>query len=408
MSGGASKPAIPAWQKARTDTTAPSSPAAQTEPSSVEPAPSHPPAEPESASDATDDGPVVEPASADSQLSMVDAFLADPSVKDAPIDKKRAFLQSKEVPVETIDKVLPPNQVPAIQMDDFEAFKRQRAVPTFTTTPQPTNNTSPPIITYPEFLLQAHKPPPLITPTRVLTAAYVAAGAATLLYGASKYLLEPMTDALTEARHDFSTHSQSKLDEFNERLSRLVSRQPSPPTTAPEIKLDETDDVASITSDPTELYHRDMGTQTSPLPSRQPSDPDVTALTPSDNPTPTPTQTTTLETIHSHLTTLHTSTTSSITATKESKDSMNKLRHYLDTVMYGSLLGNGGNGSYGSNLWMMEPEEAERRKKEAAEEGNGKGKADAVEELRREIRGVKGVLLGARRFPGTVGASGGG
>ena len=106
----------------------------------------------------------------------------------------------------------------------------------------------------------------------MINATYAAAGLATLFYAANTYLIQPMLDSLTESRHDLASHSQSKLDDFNDRLSKLVSKLPEPKSTAreeiPEIEVDE---ASSTVSDPTELYHRDMGTQTSPLPTRRAS-----------------------------------------------------------------------------------------------------------------------------------------
>ena len=68
------------------------------------------------------------------------------------------------------------------------------------------------------------------------------------------------------------------------------------------------------------------------------------------------------------------------------QDEVNKLRHYLDTVMYASP---------GINVWST------------SEEAKDSGKRDDIERLKREIRGVKGVLLSAKMFPGAPGRAGG-
>ncbi|KAK0269169.1 hypothetical protein LTR54_011486 [Friedmanniomyces endolithicus] len=337
------------------------------------------------------------PETSDTQLDMVEAFLADPKVKHESMEKKRAFLQTKEIPVDTIDQVLEADKPAASSFDtsDFQAFKHQQQQQ-HPSSPQSTTIT-PPIITYPEFLVAAHNPSPLVTPSRVVNAAYLAGAIATLVYGASTFLFKPMTETLTASRHDFAAHSQGKLDDFNERLAKLVSKIPSTDvaTPAPDVEINETD---SVVSDPTELYHRDMGTQTSPLPSRRPSDP---FLPPTSEPSardkdPTTHQSTTLATISTHMNDLLTSlSTNQGAANKDRTAEVDKLRHSLDNMLYGgshAVYDSGGGGwGQGGDSWKYGKKE---------EEGGGN---KAMEELKKEIRGVKGVLLSARRFPGVVG-----
>ncbi|KAK0275592.1 hypothetical protein LTR35_010862 [Friedmanniomyces endolithicus] len=337
------------------------------------------------------------PETSDTQLDMVEAFLADPKVKHESMEKKRAFLQTKEIPVDTIDQVLEADKPAASSFDtsDFQAFKHQQQQQ-HPSSPQSTTIT-PPIITYPEFLVAAHNPSPLVTPSRVVNAAYLAGAIATLVYGASTFLFKPMTETLTASRHDFAAHSQGKLDDFNERLTKLVSKIPSTDvaTPAPDVEINETD---SVVSDPTELYHRDMGTQTSPLPSRRPSDP---FLPPTSEPSardkdPTTHQSTTLATISTHMNDLLTSlSTNQGAANKDRTAEVDKLRHSLDNMLYGgshAVYDSGGGGwGQGGDSWKYGKKE---------EEGGGN---KAMEELKKEIRGVKGVLLSARRFPGVVG-----
>ena len=323
---------------------------------------------------------------AGSQLDMVDAFLQDPAVKNEPVAKKRAFLESKSIPKERIDEALSTSTADSrFNTNDFDAFKQRVAPRAAPTTQQ--KSAGPPIITYPEFLVDAHKPPPLITPGRIVNTAYIAGALAFLTYGASKYLISPMTQSLTEARHDFSEHSQSKLDEFNDRLGKIVSRQPEPKKAQPEADVD---DVDSITSDPTELYHRDMGTQTSPELSRE-------ASSDSSNPVTVQKDTVTkheerLKIINSHFNELISGAGAVGDANKDRQDSVNSLRHYLDNLLYGSV---------GSSVWEMG---ANGQTVPGVE--SKKGENNAIEELKKEIRGVKGVLLSAKRFPSAVGRVG--
>ncbi|KAK0262848.1 hypothetical protein B0A54_09038 [Friedmanniomyces endolithicus] len=393
MSDSFVKRSIPSWQQVAK----PAPNESTQEPESIALSAEESTAVPSTGGDEADSEGAAPPESSDTQLDMVEAFLADPKVKHESVEKKRAFLQSKEIPVDAIDQVLKADKPAASSFDtsDFQAFKQQQQQQ-HPSSSQSTTIT-PPIITYPEFLVSAHNPSPLVTPSRVVNAAYLAGGIATLVYGASTFLFKPMTETLTASRHDFAAHCQGKLDDFNERLAKLVSKIPSTDvaTPAPGLEINETD---SVVSDPTELYHRDMGTQTSPLPSRRPSDP---FLNPTSEPSahdkdPTTHQSTTLATISTHMNDLLTSlSTNQGAANKDRTAEVDKLRHFLDNMLYGGShavydAGGGGWGQ-GGDSWKYGKKE---------EEGGGN---KAMEELKKEIRGVKGVLLSARRFPGVVG-----
>ncbi|KAF2766024.1 hypothetical protein EJ03DRAFT_193631 [Teratosphaeria nubilosa] len=317
------------------------------------------------------------------QLEMVEKFLEEPTVQQAPLSKKRAFLESKSVPVDTIDKLLPPEQNSDKAHEFIRAFKAQQQA---TRPPPPPQTTSaPPIITYPEFLVDAHKPPPLITPTRVVNALYVASGVGALVYGASKYLVNPMIENLAEARHDFHSHTHAQLTEFNGRLSKIVSSVPDRKKELSALLQGDEMENESTTSDPIELYHRDFGTQTSP------------PFTPFPPVPPPPTEankseaeytSTGLVILQSHLNELLDGSQKNEQSHKERLEESRKLRHYLDTIMYLSP---------NPNVWTQQEDQWR------SDAGMSK-KADPVDDLKKEIRGVKGVLLSARRFP-TMGAN---
>jgi hypothetical protein len=65
---------------------------------------------------------------------------------------------------------------------------------------------------------------------------------------------------------------------------------------------------------------------------------------------------------------------------KDRLEETNKLRHHLDTMMYRVQTANVWNGGF------------------SAESKAGTEPVDAIEEVKKEIRGVKGVLLSAKRF----------
>jgi len=196
------------------------------------------------------------------------------------------------------------------------------------------------------------------------------------LYGFSKYIIAPMTQNLTEARHDFAAHTQEQLAEFNKRLGESVSVDPA--TQAKSKGTDAADDVSEADSDPTELYHRDYGTQTTPELSRRPSvatnDPEP-VVTAHEN---------RLKIIKSHLQELE-STRSNDTASANSlRTKVSDLTSYLSEMSYQNQHYSNVNGFYGSNYGLA---------------GGKDGKNDQIEVLKNDIRAVKGVFLSARNFP---------
>ena len=400
MADDKSKPSIPAWQQRaqqqpeKTDdgvkVEGTGTPATSNGPAATEsglPAPVEPVAV-SAVEEAT-----ANDASSASQLENMKTFLEDPAVKNASLEKKRAFFESKGIPSDLIDQALK-SEGSTFSANDFESFKTTQAQAVQPASPpqQPTSQTqvAPPIITYPEFLVEAHKPPPLITPTRIINTAYIAGTLYALLYGASKYLVQPMSLSLSDARHDFAQHSQAKLDEMNERLTKLVTKVPDKRPVPADSEVDT--DMESETSDPTELYHRDMGTQTSPLPSRRPSSSlaDI-PVTKKDNLTHSMDVLTIMQ---SHLSEMLDRANGLEQSNKDRQDSMNRLRAYLDNLTYASP------GSYG--MWG-----AGNAFEEEGSKDKDKKEEDVIEEVKREIRGVKGVLLSAKRFPGVAARVGG-
>lgn len=338
--------------------------------------------------------PAWQRAGAQSKQSPSVAPADDPVYSQAQEGSKTIEAESREEPVsspeneepesvpsaDTSPTTAPQAEEPAekeqhvLQAEDFESFKqRQEPPPSQNTTPPPQpQERPPPIITYPEFLVEAHKPPPLVTPGRVLSALYAGGAVAAVLYGASKWLITPMVETLAESRHDMYSHTQTKLNEFNDRLSKIASKSPEPKSGT---SAADDDDEASDASDPTELYHRDMGTQTSPVPSRRPSIGSAEvkrdlAMHAEE----------TLKILRGHINELAEGSDRAGQTHRDRMQSVNNLRTYLDTLIYGD------NGVPAS--WTQ-PDHAMSMKRND----------DAIEELKKEIRGVKGVLLSAKRFP---------
>ncbi|THW32422.1 hypothetical protein D6D22_09640 [Aureobasidium pullulans] len=386
-----------------------------------------------------------------SAVHHVRKFLEDPAVKDAPLDKKKAFLLSKNVSEDMIYQVLgsidaqdatdtdgskeaarqefeaskaepstdgsteaakqefdaskkspqPPSYVrttdgsteaakqefDASKAVSFSAAEFKATNPSTTPAPALLRRDVPPIITYPEFLVQPQKPPPLVTVSRLINATYIAGALTASAYALSKYIIAPMADNLNDARHDLFEHTIDHVSEFNDKLSKLVSTVPSSVKSLPQTPAEFADfDNESVTSDPTELFHHDVGTQTSPSLSRRPSvASDIEVIRPDTVPLK---QTNRLEIMKSHISEILEGSESNGASNQTLQESISETRHYLDGLYY----------TPPSYSWNAD--------NSLNTSGTSKDKQpDAAVALKAEIRGVKGVLLSAKRFPsGRVGA----
>ena len=187
-----------------------------------------------------------------------------------------------------------------------------------------------------------------------------------------------MTENLAESRHDFATHTHEPLQEFNERLGEAVSVDPANKTKK---ITDIVDDISEADSDPTELYHRDYGTQTTPTLSRRPSlasatdaEPNVTAH---EN---------RLKIIKSHLEELESNRSNDSTSRDSLKTKVSDLTTYLSEMSYQNQYYSSSGGYYGGGSSFGLP-------------GGKDGKSDQIDVLKNDIRAVKGVFLSARNFP---------
>lgn len=209
------------------------------------------------------------------------------------------------------------------------------------------------------------------------------------MYGLSKYIIAPMAQTLTESRHDFATHTKEKLDELNTRLGDVVSADPANKSKAAVSGV--ADDVSETDSDPTELFHRDFGTQTTPTLSRRPS-----SSSSADTDSTVTSHENRLKILTSHLKELE-STRSNDNASSDSlRTKLSDLSSYLSEMSYQNQYYSGMGGLYGGTYGLPKTKD---------------GKDDHIEALKSDIRAVKGVLLSARNFPAggprTAGRAGG-
>lgn len=187
-----------------------------------------------------------------------------------------------------------------------------------------------------------------------------------------------MTQNLTESRHDFASHTQEQLDKLNERLRDAASVDPATKTAAN--TSDVMDDISETDSDPTELFHRDFGTQTTPNLSRR----DSKSSSAADDDAMVKAHENRLRILTSHLRELQTSRSSDSTSSDSLKTQISSLQTYLSDMSYQSQYYSSSNGFYGGTYGLPKTND---------------GKNDQIEVLKSDIRAVKGVFLSARNFP---------
>ncbi|KAM3512442.1 hypothetical protein MY11210_003932 [Beauveria gryllotalpidicola] len=233
--------------------------------------------QPNSPAGSTDAGADAGSPTAEDKLTIAKRFLDDEKVKNEPRDKKVAFLKSKGVEDDHIQKLLGDTHETASEKDTGVSSSRpQKSTPaTSTTATAATATDRAPIVTYPEFLTKPQRPPPLITTQGLLNTLYGFAGLSTLVYGLSRYVAEPMIASLDDARQELHDTTASRLEALVHQLERTVSVVPPPPppkhaaalasssssTPAPTASTMAKD--ADEDEDPAEMFHRDVGTQTS-------------------------------------------------------------------------------------------------------------------------------------------------
>ncbi|KAG5970079.1 hypothetical protein E4U58_000780 [Claviceps cyperi] len=212
------------------------------------------------------------------QIEVARRFLQEAHVKASSRAKKTEFLQSKGLHGSDIEKLL---EKEAEHSTDAASPQQEEKTPGLDTTqpsasadqqyPQerPRNQASvvhdrPPIVTYPEFLIRPDRSPPLVTKEGILSTLYGFAGLSTLLYGTSKFFIAPMVETTTDARSQLYHATAQKLDSLVAQLEKTVSVLPSTATTRPaSSQHDDAPEGSSDDEDPTEMFHRDIGTQTS-------------------------------------------------------------------------------------------------------------------------------------------------
>lgn len=350
-----------------------------------------------------------------SLLDQARASLEEDSIRDASRERKTEFLRDKGLQEHEIEKLLGSDQTSGHDLPELKTVHDTTQVsgtkePSVSSSDPPSSSESqvpspsiskhdmPPIITYPEFLLKPQKPPPLVTFERLANAAYALAGVSALTWGASKYIVQPMLESLTEARLSLAETAKADLETLNTKLESTVSHVPYIPSLAllhqEQQKARQEEDLESETSDPTELFHRDIATQTSPHASRSQSFSymeDTTGLAAQD---PTTSQSSRLRSLHLTLSSLLSSQTTHFsqdrlsTSVSDFQSALDKLESSYNpfaidyTSSYSSYSGPGSLST-------------------TADKDKAKKQADNSEatKFKNEIRALKGAFLSSRNFP---------
>lgn len=329
----------------------------------------------------------------DELIELAKEFLADEAIKDSPRQDKIDFLKEKGLTDNAIEDLLGKDHTDSELRTIHDTSETTDTARDTTIsshdepepTPEPTevyvDNESrrdvAPIITYPEFLLKPQKPPPLITISKLVNAAYALAGVSVLTWGASKYIVQPMLETLTEARHELADKTLEDLEKLNDKLETMVSHVPYIATSAVKRQQEQEDDIESIDSDPTELFHRDVAVQTTPGLSRSSSEVSLTK----DAPDPTIAQAQRLSGLNYSLRTLVQSMNHSNDTDKRLQKSVEGFQQYLDTLDSSSY-----NLTNGYPTTSNDKNSTSNRQNEA-------------QKFKQEIRTLKGAFLSSRNFP---------
>ena len=182
-----------------------------------------------------------------------------------------------------------------------------------------------------------------------------------------------MLASLTSSRLSLAETTSENLQKLISKLEGVVSE--IPPTTNGKMVVDREVEEESD-EDPSEMFHRDIGVQTS-----LPATPSLSRpASPSPETTHLSDQTARLTSLSTSITGLIEDSTSEGHETNDLSSTINILREYLDGLAYvAPSYGYGGSYALGSTA---------------------KEQDDEIGKVKASIRGVKGVLLSARSFPG--------
>jgi hypothetical protein len=217
----------------------------------------------------------------DATVEQARRFLRAPEVQNTTREKKAHFLRLKGFQDSVIDALLSEDSgseekavvdVDVVPQPEAKAARASDQVSAAAVEEEAgedeTGEDQTPIITYPEFLTRRPRPSLLITMDGFFNTLYAMGSLSALLYGTSKLVLLPMVSSLTEARVDLHETAADDLAKLVEKLEDVVSEVPAHVASRSGL-LSSTaggggeHGIESPYEDPTELFHRDVGVQTS-------------------------------------------------------------------------------------------------------------------------------------------------
>ncbi|KAI9891500.1 MAG: hypothetical protein M1814_002623 [Vezdaea aestivalis] len=319
---------------------------------------------------------------AESKTTLLDKarlFLQNDDIRNAPDTRKIAFLKEKGLREEDIgflvSKKDPKDSSPKDQKSSNENNLKEVK-----------SSDAPPIITYPEYLTRRAPVPPLITIQRIISTLYITGGATAAVALASQYLVNPMIEQLGVARHSLAENTISGLATLIDKLEDAASQTPSKEGHLARRSVDRAaGSVTSVDSDPTELFHVDAGTQTSPGHSRRSSmvTDETTPLRKKSGMDLVDGENSRLESLQRQLESTQADCERYSLQTLDG--SLSELTAYLEGLTFSNTYYSTG----GHNVTRMKSSVSE---------------SDAILQVKREIRGIKGTLLSAKNFPSATSA----
>ncbi|KAM3483923.1 hypothetical protein MY8738_002677 [Beauveria namnaoensis] len=326
------------------------------------------------------------------KLTIAKRFLDDEKVKNEPRDKKVAFLKSKGVEDDHIQKLLDDTHETTSDKDTEASSPTPQKSKPSTSTTAATDRA--PIVTYPEFLTKPQRPPPLVTTQGLLNTLYGFAGLSTLVYGVSRYVAEPMIASLDDARQELHDTTASRLDALVHQLERTVSVVP-PPKHASALATSSSPPTSTTTAiandayedeDPAEMFHRDVGTQTSfnealPAAGQGATNPKEEAKQP-----PALQHATGVTKLAKCVSGLRDAVVSQSGDFEDIKAQVEHFREELDRMTFPQMDFTPGGYTMMSTMGGLSKNEPD----------------DEVRKVRDNIRRIKGVLLSARSFPAST------
>ncbi|KAL2265360.1 hypothetical protein VTJ83DRAFT_6460 [Remersonia thermophila] len=349
------------------------------------PTPSASPAQAGAESSVPTSEPPSEPPSPspEEKLEQAKTFLQDDQVQNTSHERKVEFLKSKGLSESDIQSLLKDVAAPAEDGRSETSSTLSTASDDRISLPLVKKEDRPPIVTYPEFLTKPSRPPPLVTVNRFVNTLYAFSGLSALVYGASKYVIEPMVDSLTDARIDLHETANKDLAKLITKLESTVSEIPPPkrPRSAAAAAAGgsdthENEDAESSYEDPAELFHRDVGVQAD-LP--DPSSPEAQA-SPQATDKPITKQMRTLFSLVTSLKSLQDGLGRSTEALEDAQVALEGLRDDAEKLSAPAVTDFVGGFSLYGVASKNEPN-------------------DEIKKAKENVRRVKGVLLSTRSFP---------